>query len=522
MKLNFKKLIFANPELNRNAKLELSNVKMILMPLLILLLLFLTYLIKSPYNKFNPFIHETDIVVFLISVANFLFTLIVMIWGSKQAADSVIDEVNARTWDNQRMTALSPLEMSIGKLLGPTIYSWFGGLICLAISFLLQLYLIVNYPNFNLTGVGSIFSWFLNEISRFTNVHSEYPIVKLIVNTLNAIISGLVAHAFIISISLMAVQKHRFKKKISSIVYFVIGGSLAFYVLTSQTFLLISTDLNGQGVFNNAKWYFLTMNMDVAILISYCFILFWALVGLNNSFRTEFKYENKINSWFVFLLSASVFYYGFLCNVDFKSNLGISHFFESIMFLTFGLFGALMVSSYLFVFLQSKDILNIKHLLEAFQSKNYNRVSELMPIWVPNIVLMLISGIVLGFMISQIEHNKFLHELSNNENFSIFFFIQIVIFALRDILLVYYINFTRKFKNPELVALIFMFMMYMIFPITLISSESNGLISSLFYPNPFLGIEGLIFPIIEATLVFYLVYSKYEKFRIKHNEIAGK
>lgn len=515
MKLNLKKLILANPELNRNAKLELSNVKLILMPLVISLILFLSYFAQNPFNT------DADKLSFVIVVANFLFTLLVMIWGSKQAADSVIDEVNARTWDNQRMTALSPIEMSIGKLIGSTIYTWYGGLICLAISFLLQIYLIGKYPNYHLTGIGSVFSWFLNEISRFSNVQSEYPIIKLTVNTLNSIISGLVAHSLIISISLMAVQKHRFKRKISSIVYFLVGGALAYYILTSQTFLLISTNLSNQDTFNSAKWFMISMNMDLAIFISYCFILFWSLVGLNNSFRTEFKYENKINTWFVFLLCASIFYMGFLGNVNFHNFLGISHIMTSAVLLLFGLFGVLLVSSYLFVFLQSKDILNIKHLIEAFQTKNYNRVSELIPIWVPNIILMLFSGLILAFFVSIIDQKSLLNTF-DGEQISGLFFIQLILFTLRDILMVYYINFSKTFRSPELVAMVFLFLMYMIFPITLLASNNQGILTSIFFPNPLLGLEGMLIPAIEVALVFYLVYSKYEKFRIKHNEIAGK
>ena len=55
------------------------------------------------------------------------------IWGSRLAAGSIADEAANRTWDGQRLSALTPWEMTWGKLAGSTAVAWYGGLLCLGV-----------------------------------------------------------------------------------------------------------------------------------------------------------------------------------------------------------------------------------------------------------------------------------------------------------------------------------------------------------------------------------------------------
>ena len=54
-----------------------------------------------------------------------------LIWGARAAGGAVAEEVRQRTWDFQRLSALTPWEMAWGKLFGATLAQWFGGAICL-------------------------------------------------------------------------------------------------------------------------------------------------------------------------------------------------------------------------------------------------------------------------------------------------------------------------------------------------------------------------------------------------------
>ena len=58
----------------------------------------------------------------------------VVLWGTRRAADLVAEEIAGGTWDGQRMSALGAWQMSWGKLLGGTSYVWYAaGLAFLAL-----------------------------------------------------------------------------------------------------------------------------------------------------------------------------------------------------------------------------------------------------------------------------------------------------------------------------------------------------------------------------------------------------
>jgi len=64
--------------------------------------------------------------------ARWLYYLIVVVWGTRNAALSVVGEIRDRTWDGQRLSR-SRRHHDLGKLFGSTITNWFGGAICLAV-----------------------------------------------------------------------------------------------------------------------------------------------------------------------------------------------------------------------------------------------------------------------------------------------------------------------------------------------------------------------------------------------------
>lgn len=178
-----------NPELQRNIWIELSPNRLILMPIIILVVVLLIYLVK----KDNP-----DCATLIGHYALLGYGILVMFWGSKLAADSVIDEVNNHTWDTQKLTRISPRQMAIGKLFGSTIYQWYGGIICLAI--------------YLLSGI----------VSGKAEVAFQVSLLY--------ILAGIFVHAMTIVMSLQGMRKYRDKAKINSTIYFLLSLILAGYI----------------------------------------------------------------------------------------------------------------------------------------------------------------------------------------------------------------------------------------------------------------------------------------------------
>jgi hypothetical protein len=111
-----------NPEFKRQLWLEWSSNKLILMPVLLALAFFTVTLVFS-----------SETASALEKAALLGFFGLTLVWGTRNAQASVLDELREKTWDQQRMSALHPWTMTWGKLFGATSYAWFGGLICLAV-----------------------------------------------------------------------------------------------------------------------------------------------------------------------------------------------------------------------------------------------------------------------------------------------------------------------------------------------------------------------------------------------------
>ena len=89
--------MMGNAEFRRNLWLEFSTHRLVAMPVVLLLLLFTA----------NTLSGETRPGV-VTAAALWAMVAIGWFWGTRRAAESVNEELRARTWDLQRLSALSP------------------------------------------------------------------------------------------------------------------------------------------------------------------------------------------------------------------------------------------------------------------------------------------------------------------------------------------------------------------------------------------------------------------------------
>ncbi|MDA0338595.1 MAG: hypothetical protein O2910_01960, partial [Proteobacteria bacterium] len=106
-----------NPELRRNIWLELTTGRLIAMPVVLGILFSLPAGIGAGTS----------------TLATILFFILTLIWGTRQAAEAVPSEVSENTWDWQRLSTLSAFQLTWGKLFGATLFTWYGGLMCLLV-----------------------------------------------------------------------------------------------------------------------------------------------------------------------------------------------------------------------------------------------------------------------------------------------------------------------------------------------------------------------------------------------------
>lgn len=110
-----------NPELRRYCWLELTPHRLIATPIIIALI---TALVSIPGGVETESLANLGLAGFAVCAA---------LAGGYFAIGAVTDEVRERTWDAQRMSALTPASFALGKVLGAPVYGWYGGAWCLAI-----------------------------------------------------------------------------------------------------------------------------------------------------------------------------------------------------------------------------------------------------------------------------------------------------------------------------------------------------------------------------------------------------
>ncbi len=110
-----------NPELRRNLWIELSVGRLIAVPAIFAMVAAI-FVLREP-GQWRTALFTTAVAVFVVLV-HFL--------GTRNAAESVTEEVRDRTWDWQRLSSLGPWRMTWGKLAGAPAFSWYAGAICIA------------------------------------------------------------------------------------------------------------------------------------------------------------------------------------------------------------------------------------------------------------------------------------------------------------------------------------------------------------------------------------------------------
>jgi len=260
--------MISNPEFKKYIWLELTPVRLVLMPMVLLAIFFIVYLfnIKNVDGSFINSLRTISIIIFII---------LVFVWGSKNVIDSLVNEFNEKTWDSQRMTSITPWTMLIGKVFGSPVYAWYGAVQCVLV------YLIT--------------SWFRPDF-----INSIYLLLTIIFLTLTC-------YAISLSLILQEISKNKDLGKLNGSSYLSI---IIVICITIIPFINQSINFSTSYVF----WYTFLCSKSILLLSTSVFFLFWSFIGLYRNFRREFQYRNSFWIWVLFIISMMVYFAGYITN----------------------------------------------------------------------------------------------------------------------------------------------------------------------------------------------------------------
>ncbi|MGA7673434.1 MAG: hypothetical protein WCA78_00130 [Rhizomicrobium sp.] len=308
-----------NPEFQRNLWLELTPRRMFLMAVVLALVFFAAALTEGMVSGPGE-------------AARWLYYLIVVVWGTRNAALSVVGEIRDRTWDGQRLSSLGAGAMTWGKLFGSTIYNWFGGAICLAVIL----------------------------VDLLGNRGAAVALIELVYY----LAIGVIAQAAALLASLIAAGRRQAHSQFEVFLYQAVGlaAAIAAYLVWS------TADPAGSMLARAAPidfivWWGLALDARAFLLLSLAIFTAWTLTGCVRQMKLELKMRNGPFVWLGFLLFIGLYVAGFDAWLSGFGALAHLDVVASRLLLAGTTFGAL---AYLMVFLEPKDRVHYRWLGRAF------------------------------------------------------------------------------------------------------------------------------------------------------------
>jgi hypothetical protein len=255
-----------NPEFMRNVWLEMTPRRLALMVGLLALIFAAAALTEGMWAPS--------------SVASWLYYIIVVIWGSRSAALSVVGEIRDRTWDGQRLSSLGAGTMTWGKLFGATIYNWFGGAICLALV--------------------------------LVNVGTHLGPVTVFIELIYYVAIGVIAQSAALLASLIATGRRQAHSRFEVFIYQVVGlvaALLVYYVWSAAD--PVASVLAHKATTDVIPWWGAQIDARVFLLTSVAIFAGWTLLGCYRGMRLELKMRNGPLVWLAFLVFMGVYVAGF-------------------------------------------------------------------------------------------------------------------------------------------------------------------------------------------------------------------
>lgn len=454
-----------NPEFQRNLWLEITPHRLIATPLIMGAVYYLI-LFSGDNNE-----------SILLMTSLWVFVLVTGVWGASQAENSVVTEVQNKTWPLQRLTSIKPWTMVWGKLFGSTIFSWYAGLWSLLV-FVLMLLLIPETILFDQLDK----TWVLLS-------HGIGPAVLFTVGLI------LWFQAWGLLMGLYQLQNKEFKNKRRSGVSLLLGIFLLPALFSS--FLVPARGITG------FHWYQWQFDEFWFLLASVYLFLGWVLTGVYMQMRRELQVANPPWVWAAFMIFLAGYAMGFLQegkNV-FSGDL-------DLWVLRMMLGWALAMSlTYLVLWWDRSDGVDIRRLFHLWHIRRIRDALCEVPRWLVGLILAWSAAVAL-MVLKAGSAGAF--TLEKDDPLNLYgMVIAMMFFLMRDIALLLYFYFSKKPQRALSTAMLYWVVLYLLIPLLLGVVWMDEL-SPLFIPDGSVHIAYAILPpLIQAALMWRFTFRRW-------------
>lgn len=410
-----------NPELRRLAWLEMTPVRLVVMPVVLGLLLLLGVLNEAGSS-------------IMASGALAVYLLLTHFWGLRQAAESVAEEFRARTWDLQRMSVSSPRDLALGKLIGANLFTWYGGLMCLI-----------------------VFAFFARH---------EMSTVRVVSVLLFVLGSATLLQGAALFLTLLSPGARSFRTP-----YLLILGVIA--IPTAGSVFSMLTEDHARAL----TWYGWSWPTLQFAAISVWLYALWAVLGVIRLMAGQLQVRTTPAVFCAFLLFVTLYASGFVIGRDIPPL-------SALVFVLMTGALVFAAGGYLAAWFESRDALRYKRIGLAYGAGRMQRVLEELPSWsaalaiAAALAVLLVPGLT---VVSARPVSAVFAWVDEASRFGPLTPLALVLLALRDIAFVQGVSFTRSAKRADLAIAVYLLLVYLLLPALLSVFGANSLI----LPNAF-------------------------------------
>lgn len=437
-----------NPEFRRNLWLEITPYRLLGMPLVLAAVFYLSY-VSDDYQLGDK----------VRSTASGLFFLLSLIWGTKLASESIMNEIRDHTWDGQRMSELTPWQLTWGKLFGSTVFTWYGAGICLLFQLLAS------------------------------NRGMEATFKTLMV----LVLAGILSHAVSLQASLMAIQKERKFNKSQT------AGILMFGIFVAGPFFSMAYGKEGATV----SWYGLEvyyLDLLLATLLAYTC---WAVTGLHHLIRLELQMKNHPWVWSAFVIFCMGHIGGFFQQTT-HGRPGISsQVLDSVSPPFLAAFFVATSLVYLLALAERKDPVALRTLAGLAAAEQWPRFFERAPRWIVTLLIAVLAGVAVMATAAAGSPVSRLH--------IVLFILSCIFLTIRDLGLMLFFNLAASPRRADMLLLLSLALLYGVFPAILAAMKAEQA-TALFWPRPDLApVTGCLLLLGECLLVGVCAYNRWKQ-----------
>ena len=431
-----------NPEFRRNLWLELTPYRLVGMPMILGALLFLAYLLDG--KQYGEAVAKTALV---------LFGLLACLWGVRLASETLITEIRDHTWDSQRMSVIGPWSMTWGKLLGSTIYPWYGALLCLLVY-------LTSRPALGLS---------------------------LIETAVLMVGSGLLGQAIGLLSSLQAIRKSQRYGRLQTTAFLVLGAGCAVSLLNWPFSASAST-----------FWYDRVYPDNRFVLLSLVVFLGWAIFGIYRLIRAELQLKSLPWAWGLFVMFLAAYVAGFLGEGRWESGQSVWSLRVLSAFIT------TLALAYGTAFSERKDPVALRRLLQSLGQREWARAMQVLPLWLSSLPFVALTCALLV----AVEFNSVPEEGVKQMTATA---VAMVLFLLRDLGILLFLNLGKIPKRADMLTVLLLVLLYAVLP-TILSALDLDLLAGFFWPAP--GVSaGIVVPaaLFQAVVMLWLMVARWRK-----------